>query len=146
MYDTIWLYYRLIPGRDRSKGVGAVPALGPQVLAGPARLDGQEGGQDLRHRRAQQGVAGAGPAAAARRLARARARAQREQLARARAQQGRENVPPLQERRSTHQVSASRSRLACVWRYRVRARPRPATARLRSDPAPTLSADCYSDS
>lgn len=36
------------PGRDRLKGVGVVVALRPQVLAGTARLDGQEGGEDLR--------------------------------------------------------------------------------------------------
>lgn len=87
--------------------MGALAALCPQVLAGAAGVHGQEGGQDLRHGR-RQGVAGAGPPAA-RRLARA-ARAQR-QLARARAPQGREDVPPLQERRAAHQVDHHRRRL-----------------------------------
>lgn len=83
--------------------MGALAARGAPELAGPAGLHGQEGGQDLRHGRRQ---GGGGARARARR---ARRRAQREQLARAsRAPQGREDVPPLQERRSTHQVSARR--------------------------------------
>lgn len=90
--------------------MGAIAPVRAQVLAGAPRVDGEEGGQDLRHRR-RQGRDGAGPPAAAAGLAGARARAQRQQLARAaRAQQGREDVPPLQERRAAHQVSARAQR------------------------------------
>lgn len=92
-------------GRNRAQGMGDLAAIGAQVLAGVAGVDGQEGGQDLRHGRRQ--GAGAGAAAAAAGLAGAGARAQREQLARARAQQGRQNVPPLQERRAAHQVKCA---------------------------------------
>lgn len=82
--------------------MGAVAAVGAQVLAGAAGVDGQEGGQDLRHGRRQ--GAGAGAAAAAAGLAGLGPCAQREQLARTCAQQGRQDVPPLQERRAAHQV------------------------------------------
>lgn len=96
----------LLSGWDRSEGVGAFTALRAQTLAGPAGLHGQEGRQDLRHWRRQGGGAGATRARRRRHRHRAAARAQREQLARAsRAPQGREDVPPLQERRSAHQVS-----------------------------------------
>lgn len=82
--------------------MGDVAPFGAQVLPGAAGVHGEEGGQDLRHR--QQGRAGAGPRAA---VARAAARAQRRQLARARrAARARQDVPPLQERRAAHQVSA----------------------------------------
>lgn len=102
----------LCPGRDRAEGVGAVAAVGAQVLAGAAGVYGQEGGQDLRHGRRQ--GAGAGAAAAAAGLAGAGARAQREQLARTCAQQGRQDVPPLQERRAAHQVNrAGRNATQC---------------------------------
>lgn len=86
--------------------MGPVPPVRSQMLAGAPRIHGEEGGQDLRHGR-RQGVHGAGPPPAARRLPRAGPGAQRQQqLARApRAQQGREDVPPLQERCATHQVN-----------------------------------------
>lgn len=85
--------------------MGDLAAVGAQVLAGAAGVDGEEGGQDLRHRRRQR--TGAGAAAAAAGLAGAGARAQREQLARTCAQQGRQDVPPLQERRAAYQVKCA---------------------------------------
>lgn len=82
--------------------MGAVAAVGTQVLARAAGVYGAQGGQDLRHGR-RQGRHVAGAAARAAALAGAGPRAQRGQLAWAsRAQQGREDVPPLQERGATH--------------------------------------------
>lgn len=94
----------MFTGRNRSEGVGVIPALCSQVLAGAAGVHGAQSGQDLRHGRSQgRHVPGAAPRPA--RPARA-ARAQRGQLARGpRAAPGREHVPPLQERRAAHQVS-----------------------------------------
>lgn len=100
--------------------MGAVAALRAQVLAGAAGVDGEEGGQDLRHGRRQ--GAGVGAAAAAAGVAGAGARAQREQLARTCAQQGRQDVPPLQERRAAHQVKPRRERTQGPWRAGRRAR------------------------
>lgn len=60
--------------------MGAVAAVGAQVLAGAAGVHGAQGGQDLRHRR-QQGRHVAGARARAAALAGPGARAQRDQLA-----------------------------------------------------------------
>lgn len=112
-----YVYVIDVAGRNRPEGVGAVATLSAQVLAGAAGVDGEEGGQDLRHGRRQ--GAGAGATAAAAGVAGARARAQREQLARTCAQQGRQDVPPLQERRAAHQVKC------CVVRNGPSAASRP---------------------
>lgn len=78
--------------------MGHFAPLGAQVLAGVAVLHGQEGGQNLRHH-------GRGPAAAARQHA-ALGQQRQQQLARASGapSQGRQDVPPLQERHPAHQV------------------------------------------
>lgn len=45
--------YCPLSGRNRPQGVGAVAEIGAQEFTGPPRVNGEEGGQDLRHRRAE---------------------------------------------------------------------------------------------